>query len=447
MAAMAWQDIQQNTFTRWANDYLKVRGIAVNDAKKDFSNGLALINLLEVISGKSLGKYNRHPKIVHQKGENLNIALKFIESEGLKLVNIGSEDIMNGNLRALLGLLWTLILRYEIKGNVDNDKSAMDDLLKWVRSKIPEYNIQNFTHDWNDGRAICALVDALRPGLCPNHRSLDPADRLANATRGIDLAEQRMGVDKLILPEEMVHPKVDKLAMMTYIAQFRNLPEKTNDASRCHAYGPGLVEGVQHTDAPFTVVMPRDVEGKLDIKVVGPKNEAKVEVKKNADGTYNVRYQPTEPGYWQVHVTLDGQHIPGSIFKVLVLAQESLGGEGKIRVYFSTTSASDKYKHDKISLTNLLQSKKVHLRPDFEPWIAVDLMDKDDREAVFRKAGTRTLPIVFIDDVYIGDYDKLAELNENDKLDAYLKMEMSNLITEEQHFARMKLVDPSAVAK
>jgi hypothetical protein len=32
-------------------------------------------------------------------------------------------------------------------------------------------------------------------------------------------------VDKLLYPNEMVHPKVDKLAVMTYIAQFRNLPD------------------------------------------------------------------------------------------------------------------------------------------------------------------------------------------------------------------------------
>jgi len=44
----------------------------------------------------------------------------------------------------ILGLLWTLILRYEIKSGDDN-ASAMDDLLKWVRSKIPEYDIKNFT--------------------------------------------------------------------------------------------------------------------------------------------------------------------------------------------------------------------------------------------------------------------------------------------------------------
>jgi len=39
---------------------------------------------------------------------------------------------------------------------------------------------------------------------------------------------------------------------------------------------------------------------------------------------------------------------------------------------------------------------------------------------------------VFIDDRYVGDYDKLNELNENEKLDSYLKMETvaSQLVTE-----------------
>lgn len=50
-----------------------------------------------------------------------------------------------------------------------------------------------------------------------------------------------------------------------------------------------------------------------------------------------------------------------------------------------------------------MQAKKIHLRPDFEPWIAVDIMDREDREAVFRKAGTRALPIVYIDDKYVGE--------------------------------------------
>lgn len=76
-----------------------------------------------------------------------------------------------------------------------------------------------------------------------------------------------------------------------------------------------------------------------------------------------------------------------SIFHVNVLEQESLGGEGKIRVMFSTTSSSEKSRKDRFALETLLQRKKVHLRSDFEPWIAVDICDKEDRDAIFRKAG------------------------------------------------------------
>jgi len=41
-----------------------------------------------------------------------------------------------------------------------------------------------------------------------------------------------------------------------------------------------------------------------------------------------------------------------------------------------------------LTVCDLLQAKKVHLRPDFEPWHPVDVMDPADREMVFRKAGT-----------------------------------------------------------
>lgn len=37
-------------------------------------------------------------------------------------------------------------------------------LLNWVQSKVPDQPIKNFTTDWNDGRAIGALVDAVGPG-------------------------------------------------------------------------------------------------------------------------------------------------------------------------------------------------------------------------------------------------------------------------------------------
>lgn len=110
----SWVDIQQNTFTRWCNEHLKKRGLFIENLQKDLCDGLKLINLVEVISGKSVGFYNKHPRIGIQKNENNAIALNFLVAEGIKLVNIGAEDITDGRLKLILGLIWTLILRYQV---------------------------------------------------------------------------------------------------------------------------------------------------------------------------------------------------------------------------------------------------------------------------------------------------------------------------------------------
>ena len=85
-----WKKIQQKTFTRWTNQRLKVQKVAVNDLATDFEDGILLIVLLEVLSQKSIGRYNKKPRIRAQKMENLTTVLNFItEKEGIRLVNIG----------------------------------------------------------------------------------------------------------------------------------------------------------------------------------------------------------------------------------------------------------------------------------------------------------------------------------------------------------------------
>jgi hypothetical protein len=61
------------------NEYVGRRGIHCKSLKTDLADGLVLINLMEVISGKKLGKYNKHPKVNMQKLENLGIVLRFIQ--------------------------------------------------------------------------------------------------------------------------------------------------------------------------------------------------------------------------------------------------------------------------------------------------------------------------------------------------------------------------------
>merc|ERR1712100_901486 len=127
---MAWVQIQEKTFTRWCNVHLAQRGIQLKELTRgELSDGLVLINLLEVISDKKLPRHNKHPKIMPQKLENCGISLAFIKSEGLKLVNIGPEDIVNGTPKLILGLIWTLILRYQVAGCSETE-SAKNVLLE-----------------------------------------------------------------------------------------------------------------------------------------------------------------------------------------------------------------------------------------------------------------------------------------------------------------------------
>ena len=84
-----WKKIQEKTFTRWVNEQLKVQKVSVKSLTEDFKDGVLLIVLLEVLSQKSIGKYNKKPKIHVQKMENLQKALSFIGKEGIRLVNIG----------------------------------------------------------------------------------------------------------------------------------------------------------------------------------------------------------------------------------------------------------------------------------------------------------------------------------------------------------------------
>lgn len=85
-----WKRIQKKTFTRWCNEHLKLKLMKIEDLNNDLSDGVKLIVLLELLSQKKLGRYNKKARIHAQKMENNQLALNFItKTEHIKLVNIG----------------------------------------------------------------------------------------------------------------------------------------------------------------------------------------------------------------------------------------------------------------------------------------------------------------------------------------------------------------------
>jgi len=187
----------------------------------DLGDGILLINLIEILTSRPFPwKYNKHPRIRMQKLENLSLALRFLQMEGVKLVSIDADSIESGVLKLIVGFIWTIIIQYQLK--VTPGLSCKAVLLEWVRNQIPEYNINNFRQDWQDGKAICALVEALHPGqmTLPRDFSNDPE---ANARMGMTKASQSMGIPQILDAEDMVL-QPDELANMTYISFFRNYP-------------------------------------------------------------------------------------------------------------------------------------------------------------------------------------------------------------------------------
>lgn len=154
-----WIQIQKNTFTNWINEQLKKDielndTIIVNDLQLDLSNGIILIRLINLLQhpySKVPKKYFKKPLNQHQCLENITLALNAILADGIRLVNIGNTDIHAGNLKLILGLIWHLILRYQIGKTKIPPKKL---ILAWLKSVLPDCRFTNLTQDLNDGLII-----------------------------------------------------------------------------------------------------------------------------------------------------------------------------------------------------------------------------------------------------------------------------------------------------
>ncbi|KAI6782135.1 Alpha-actinin-like protein-like protein [Emericellopsis cladophorae] len=233
-----WITVQQKTFTKWLNTKVEARNIVVRDLIADLSDGVVLIHLLECLSNESLGRYASKPKLRVQRFENANTALDFVKSKGIQMVNVGAEDVVNGNQKIVLGLIWTLILRFTISDINEEGMSAKEGLLLWCQRKTACYDdveVRDFSASWNDGLAFCALLDIHRPDLI-DFDTLDKSDHRGNMQRAFDIAHEEIGIPKLLDVEDVCDvPKPDERSLMTYIAYWFHAfsqMEKVENAGR-----------------------------------------------------------------------------------------------------------------------------------------------------------------------------------------------------------------------
>ncbi|XP_072756472.1 microtubule-actin cross-linking factor 1 isoform X19 [Anoplolepis gracilipes] len=213
--------IQKKTFTKWVNKHLKKASRHVGDLFEDLRDGHNLISLLEVLSGEHLPR--ERGRMRFHMLQNVQMALDFLRYKKIKLVNIRAEDIVDGNPKLTLGLIWTIILHFQISDIVvgqEPNVTAREALLRWARrstARYPGVRVTDFTGSWRDGLAFSALLHRNRPDLVDwrNARSSQPRERL---DRVFYVAEREYGVTRLLDPEDVDTPEPDEKSLITYIS-------------------------------------------------------------------------------------------------------------------------------------------------------------------------------------------------------------------------------------
>ncbi|XP_072486424.1 calmin isoform X2 [Notamacropus eugenii] len=256
------ENVQKRTFTRWINLHLEKckPPLEVKDLFVDIQDGKILMALLEVLSGQSL--LHEYKSSSHRifRLNNIAKALKFLEDSNVKLVSIDAAEIADGNSSLVLGLIWNIILFFQIKeltGNLnrnssssslssgtpgpDSDSSlpmtpkgensvalsvkdqrkAIRTLLNWVQRRTRKYGVavQDFAGSWRSGVAFLAIIKAIDPNLVDIKQALEDSAR-ENLEKAFSIAHDKLHIPRLLEPEDIMVDSPDEQSIVTYVAQF-----------------------------------------------------------------------------------------------------------------------------------------------------------------------------------------------------------------------------------
>nr|XP_030731844.1 plectin isoform X8 [Globicephala melas] len=225
--------VQKKTFTKWVNKHLIKAQRHISDLYEDLRDGHNLISLLEVLSGDSLPREKGRMRF--HKLQNVQIALDYLRHRQVKLVNIRNDDIADGNPKLTLGLIWTIILHFQISdiqvSGQSEDMTAKEKLLLWSQRMIEGFQglrCDNFTSSWRDGRLFNAIIHRHKPTLIDMNKVYRQTN-LENLDQAFSVAERDLGVTRLLDPEDVDVPQPDEKSIITYVSSLYDAMPRVPD--------------------------------------------------------------------------------------------------------------------------------------------------------------------------------------------------------------------------
>jgi len=217
-----WVAVQKKTFTKWTNSHLKKVGVSIVDVQTEFDTGIRLMQLIKALYAVEMPKYNANPKMRPHKLDNLSLAMNMIDRAQIKTNFLKTTHLLDHDLKMILGMIWAIILDYQIKGISVEDLSAKEALLLWCQKKTKGYNnvkVNDFSGSWRDGLALAALIHHHRPDLI-DFDSLNRDNVRENIQLVFDVAQNSLGIDPLLDVEDLDVERPDDKSVMTYISEF-----------------------------------------------------------------------------------------------------------------------------------------------------------------------------------------------------------------------------------
>ncbi|KNC86053.1 hypothetical protein SARC_01778 [Sphaeroforma arctica JP610] len=251
-----WVVAQNKGFTRWVNEQIKSRIMAVDSAEGiegAFADGIRLPALIEELKGgKTIFKVNaKKIRNRFQVMASLNAVLDHLHRvEGMSLINISAEDIYGRSTKLSLGLVWTLIRHFHIQSSLGEDSAEGADVTTPVladkstdREKLMrrlnaiythrgQKPIRNFKCDFVSADRFTCLLGHLRDtqrasgGCVRTDATVDGMQDFGTQPVAVQFAlvfkaaEEEFEIPQLLDAEDMAARDFGELIVMTYTTYF-----------------------------------------------------------------------------------------------------------------------------------------------------------------------------------------------------------------------------------
>ncbi|XP_039027017.1 fimbrin-1-like [Hibiscus syriacus] len=221
---------------------------ATNDIFNLAKDGVLLCKLINVAVPGTIDERAINTKRVlnpWERNENHTLCLNSAKAIGCTVVNIGTQDLVEGRPHLVLGLI-SQIIKIQLLADLNLKKTPqlvelVEDsnadveelmglapekvLLKWMNFHLNkagyEKIVANFSSDVKDGKAYTYLLNVLAPECC-NPLTLDTKDPVERAKLVLDHAE-RMGCKSYLSPKDIVEGSTNlNLAFVAQIFHERN---------------------------------------------------------------------------------------------------------------------------------------------------------------------------------------------------------------------------------